>query len=641
MDKPSDIANKLISNEEEFIQLVEHLAVGVVKHLPDGSIVFANQKALELLGLTLDQLLGKTPSDPSWHVINEQGKEIPGNEHPAAIALSTKNAVRNVLMGVYRPVSKDRIWISTSAIPALDQFGNLKQVIVTFSEVSELKRKEIQLKETNRMVKGILDSSYDMIIVYNEKGEKLFLSNSVAEILGQSLETLYTLPAFSSVIKEDAKRTQLALDELKVKGTIKYFENRLVNSNGEILDFSWSGKWDAELKYIYLIGKNITNQKRHQEEILKSRRLFKFTTEVNDLILNATQPLDLYNGLCEIAVNTGGFEFAFVGLRDDINETIVPYRYAGSELGYLDYFRKHISIKNIPEGNGPSGRTIRDGKLYYCNDIANDPAMIVWRDEAIKRGFKSSLTMPVRVDNYTIAQIAIYANKPNFFTNEELDLMKRVNENINYAMSNFSIAEKHETAQIQLIKLSQAIEQSTSSIMITDVNGVFEYVNPAFCKTTGYNADELKGVKSSILKSGYTAQEEYTTLWQKISNKDSWAGKFCNRRKDGGLYWVNAYISPVVNTKGEITNYIGVEEDITQQKETLSSLENKNKKLAQIAWEQSHLVRAPLARIMGLVNLFKNDFISEDERDMYFNYLQISAEELDNVIKAIAIKTNE
>ena len=63
--------------------------------------------------------------------------------------------------------------------------------------------------------------------------------------------------------------------------------------------------------------------------------------------------------------------------------------------------------------------------------------------------------------------------------------------------------------------------------------------------------------------------------------------------------------------------------------------------MAQIAWEQSHLVRTPLARIMGLVNLFKNDFISEDERDMYFNYLQISAEELDNVIKAIAIKTNE
>ncbi|HPH36306.1 MAG TPA: PAS domain S-box protein [Sediminibacterium sp.] len=641
MNKPSDIVNKDISTEEEFIQLVEQLAVGVIKHLPDGSISLANKKALELLGLTKDQLIGKTPFDPSWHVINEQGQDMPGQLHPAAIALSTKTPKRNIIMGVYRPLTKDRVWILTSAVPELDQFENLKQIIVTFSEVSELKRKEISLNENNRMVKGILDSSYDMIIVYNEKGEKLFLSNSVAEILGHSIDTLYTLPPFSSVIEEDTKRTEAAIEELKIKGTIKYFENRLKTVNGEILEFSWSGKWDADLKYIYLIGKNITNQKKYQEELLKSRRLFKFTTEINDLILNAKQPLDLYNGLCEIAVNTGGFEFAFVGLRDDINETIVPYRYAGSELGYLDYFRKHISIKNIPEGNGPSGRTIRDGKLYYCNDIANDPAMIVWRDEAIKRGFKSSLTMPVRVDNYTIAQIAIYANKPNFFTNEELDLMKRVNENINYAMSNFSIAEKHETAQIQLIKLSQAIEQSTSSIMITDVNGVFEYVNPAFCKTTGYNADELKGVKSSILKSGYTAQEEYTTLWQKISNKESWSGEFCNRRKDGGLYWVNAYISPVVNTKGEITNYIGVEEDITQQKETLSSLENKNKKLAQIAWEQSHLVRAPLARILGMVNLFQNDFISNEEKAMYLNYLKVSAEELDAVIKAIAIKTND
>lgn len=629
------------SENEQFIALVENLAVGVVKHLPDSSIVLANNKALELLGLTKDQIIGKTPFDPSWHVINEQGTELPGNEHPAAIALSTKSPIRNMIMGVYRPLSKDRIWISTTAIPTLDQFGSLLHVIVTFSEVSELKRKELQLKETNRMVKGILDSSYDMIIVYNENGEKLFLSKSVAEILGYPIETLYTLPAFFSVIEEDAIRTELALDELKIKGTIKYFENRLVNASGDILDFSWSGKWDADLKYIYLIGKDITIQKKHQEELLKSRRLFKFSTEVNDLILNAKEPLELYNGICEIAVNTGGFEFAFVGLRDDTNETIVPFRYAGKEQGYLDYFRKHISIKNIPEGNGPSGRTIRDGKLYYCNDIAKDPMMVIWREAALKRGFKSSLTMPVRVDNYTIAQIAIYANKTHFFTNEELELMNRVNENINYAMNNFAIADKHDAIQSQLTKLSQAIEQSTTSIMITDVNGVFEYVNPSFCRTSGYTAEELKGLKASILKSGFTAENEYAILWQKISNKETWSGEFCNRRKDGGLYWVNAYISPVVNSKGDITNYIGVEEDITQQKETLSTLENKNKQLAQIAWEQSHLVRAPLARILGIVNLLKHELIQNEDKEKFIGHLQYSAEELDNIIQSIVFKTTE
>ncbi|OYW76463.1 MAG: histidine kinase, partial [Sphingobacteriia bacterium 32-37-4] len=68
---------------------------------------------------------------------------------------------------------------------------------------------------------------------------------------------------------------------------------------------------------------------------------------------------------------------------------------------------------------------------------------------------------------------------------------------------------------------------------------------------------------------------------------------------------------------------------------------NKNKRLAEIAWEQSHLVRAPLARILGMVNLFQNDFISNEEKAMYLNYLKVSAEELDAVIKAIAIKTND
>lgn len=641
MESPLFPSTNNISAEEQFIQLVENLSVGVVKHLPDASIALANKKALELLGLTNDQLIGKTPFDPSWHVINEQGQEMPGNLHPAAIALSTKSPVRNIIMGVYRPLTKDRVWILTTALPEIDQFGNLKQVIVTFSEVSELKRKEILLNENNRMVKGILDSSYDMIIVYNERGEKLFLSNSVAEILGHSIDTLYTLPPFSSVIEEDAKRTEAAIEELKIKGTIKYFENKLMTVNGEILNFSWSGKWDEDLKYIYLIGKNITNQKKYQEELLKSRRLFRFSTEVNDLILNAKEPLDLYNGICDIAVNVGGFEFAFVGLRDDINEKIIPYKYAGNEAGYLAYFKEHISIKDIPEGNGPSGRTIRDGKLYYCNDISNDPAMLIWRDEALKRGFKSSLTMPVRVDNYTIAQIAIYANKENFFTNEELELMTRINENINYAMNNFAVAEKHKIAQNKLITLSQAIEQSTTAIMITDTNGFFEYANPAFCNNTGYNVEELSGLKTNILKSGFTAESEYHNLWAKILNKESWSGEFCNRKKDGSLYWVNAYISPVVNSEGVITNFIGVEEDTTKQKETLSTLENKNKKLAEIAWEQSHLVRAPLARILGMVNLFQNDFISAEEKATYLNYLKVSAEELDAVIRAIAIKTND
>ena len=641
MKQPLLPSNLQSAAEEQFIQLIEHISVGVVKHRADLSIELANVKALQLLGLTKDQLIGKTSFDPSWHVIDEQGQVLAGEFHPVALALKTSKPVENMIMGVYRPISNDRIWIMATAIPQLDKTGAVAYITVTFSEIDAMKRKELKIAESNKIINSILEAAHDAIIVYNNQFEKVFISKSVAEISGYSLEELYSSKAFSLVAEWDLDYLHQIIQELKEKGSIKDKKLNIKTKQNQFLFFTWSGKWDEELKLAYLIGKNITEQIRYESALVQSKRIYQFSTEINDLILNAREPLDLYNGFCEIAVRTGGFIFAFVGLRDDINETIQPYKYAGAELGYLDYFKKHISIKNIAEGNGPSGRTIRDGKIYYCNDIANDPAMEIWREEALKRGFKSSLTMPIRVDDYTIAQIAIYANRADFFTEEELALMTRINENINFAMTNFSLEEKHHLAKAQIETLTLAIEQSTTSIMITDTNGIFEYANPSFCRSSGYSLSELIGLKTNILKSGFTSIDEYELLWNKIKNKESWVGEFCNRRKDGSLFWVKAYISPVVNSAGEITKFIGVEEDITQQKETLSNLESKSKQLARIAWEQSHLVRAPLARIMGLVNLFNNNIVTEDERLQYLKYLQVSAEELDAVIKAIVLKTNE
>jgi len=641
MNEPLLPADLSASNQQSFVDLIEHVAVGIVKHRADLSIVLANVKALQLLGLTKDQLIGKTSFDPSWNVIDEQGQLLPGELHPVSLALKLARPVENVIMGVFRPITRDRIWILTTAIPELDEKGAVRFITVTFSEIDALKKKELKIAESNKLINSILEASYDAIIVYNNQFEKIFISKSAADISGYSLEELYNSKPFSLIADSDLEVLKSVRAELREKGYFKDIQAKIKTKQNQYLDFTWSGKWDNELNLAYLIGKNITEQKSYELELIQSKRLFKFSTEINDLILNAKEPLDLYNGFCEIAVKTGGFVFAFVGIRDDINETIQPYKYAGEENGYLDYFKKHISIKNLPEGNGPSGKTIREGKIYYCNDIANDPAMEIWREEALKRGYRSSLTMPIRVDNYTVAQIAIYANRPDFFTDEELSLMSRINENINFAMTNFSLAEKHHLANAQIETLTMAIEQSTTSIMITDTNGFFEYVNPSFTKSSGYQLVELIGNKTSILKSGYTPREEYERLWSNIKNKESWVGEFCNKRKDGSLYWVKAYISPVVNAKGEITKFIGVEEDITQQKETLSNLETKNKQLARIAWEQSHLVRAPLARIMGLVNLFNNHLVSEEEQIKFLNYLQLSAEELDAVIKAIVLKTNE
>lgn len=120
--------------------------------------------------------------------------------------------------------------------------------------------------------------------------------------------------------------------------------------------------------------------------------------------------------------------------------------------------------------------------------------------------------------------------------------------------------------RLELLKLSQAVEQSPVSVLITDTAGIIEYVNPTFTRVTGYSAEELIGQNPRILKSGINDPEQYSSMWKSILAGDSWIGEFCNRRKDGSLYWESASIGPIRQPDGRITHYLGVKEDITQRK---------------------------------------------------------------------------
>jgi diguanylate cyclase (GGDEF)-like protein/PAS domain S-box-containing protein len=129
--------------------------------------------------------------------------------------------------------------------------------------------------------------------------------------------------------------------------------------------------------------------------------------------------------------------------------------------------------------------------------------------------------------------------------------------------------------------LWRAIEQLSASVVITDARGVIEYVNPFFCRLTGYSLAEAIGQKPSILKSGFAAPEMYCDLWQKISSGQEWRGQFHNRKKNGELYWEQASIAPVLDDAGSITHYIAVKEDITERKLAEVRLQRANEQLHQ------------------------------------------------------------
>jgi PAS domain S-box-containing protein len=118
----------------------------------------------------------------------------------------------------------------------------------------------------------------------------------------------------------------------------------------------------------------------------------------------------------------------------------------------------------------------------------------------------------------------------------------------------------------QLRKLSRAVEQSSSSVVITDLAGNIEYANPKFTEITGYALEEVMGQNPRVLKSGSQPQEFYADLWATITSGREWHGEFCNRRKNGELYWESASISPIRDASGEITHYVAIKDDITERR---------------------------------------------------------------------------
>lgn len=147
------------------------------------------------------------------------------------------------------------------------------------------------------------------------------------------------------------------------------------------------------------------------------------------------------------------------------------------------------------------------------------------------------------------------------------------NDSVEYIIGTGIDITERSKAEEKLRKLSHAVEQSPSSIIITDSRGNIEYVNARFTRLTGYIPEEVLGKNPRILKSGDTLPEEYKYLWEMITSSKEWRGEFHNKKKNGESYWEYASISPIRNPEGTITHFIAIKEDITERKRFESQLE--------------------------------------------------------------------
>ncbi|MBU0480427.1 MAG: response regulator [Proteobacteria bacterium] len=152
----------------------------------------------------------------------------------------------------------------------------------------------------------------------------------------------------------------------------------------------------------------------------------------------------------------------------------------------------------------------------------------------------------------------------NLKTNLEEEVSKRTGELISANYELQDVINDRSAVEKQMSRLAMAIEQASEEVMITDVQGVIEYVNPAFERVTGYSRREAIGSKPSILKSGEHDLQFYKNLWETISRGQVWRGRFVNRSRNGSRLVEDATISPVYDSQGKINGYVSVKRDVTE-----------------------------------------------------------------------------
>jgi PAS domain S-box-containing protein len=191
-------------------------------------------------------------------------------------------------------------------------------------------------------------------------------------------------------------------------------------------------------------------------------------------------------------------------------------------------------------------------------------------------------------------------------------------------------------------KLSKSIEQSPSIVMITDIYGNIEYVNPKFTEVTGYTSEEIIGQNPRFLKSGEMPSSFYEELWRSITSGGVWRGEFHNRKKNGELYWEWATITSIKNENDKTTNYIAIKEDISLRKQMEAELiiakekaeESDRLKSAFLA-NMSHEIRTPLNSIIGFSELLTDSAFEDDQKTQFIETIIANGNNLLNIISDI------
>jgi len=240
---------------------------------------------------------------------------------------------------------------------------------------------------------------------------------------------------------------------------------------------------------------DITEQKLAEEKIIHIARLYAFLSQINQAMVRTQSLEELFKTICEVAIISGQFRMAWVGLVDENEKSIKPEYWAGHNNGYLDQLI--ISTGFEISGSGPTGTSFRERKIIYCNDIATDPMMLPWKKEALKRGYKSSIAVPILRKDKILGILTLYAKESGFFSDDELRLLKEISDDITFAINAIDSENLRNQTEYELEnsrnELKTIYEHAPVMMCVIDKNSRILFANQAFSLLTGIPQETMIG----------------------------------------------------------------------------------------------------------------------------------------------------
>jgi PAS domain S-box-containing protein len=465
-----------------------------------------------------------------------------------------------------------------------DNIGDAHLIKEMLSESTTLRFGLVHAKRLSEARESLAREGFDIIV--------LDLSLPDGHGLDTFIQTRIAAPGIPIVIISGLDDEDLAIKSVQ-EGAQDYLIKGQVNSDLLVRSMRYAIERNQAEEALWKAYDEMEIRVRERTaELARTNRALKMLNECNQIIVRATNELDLLKKMCRTMVDIGGYRLAWVGFAEQGKERAVcPVAQANCDERYL----KTVSIAQLDTERGLSGEAIRTGKPYIVRDILNDSNFVSWRSEASKYGYLSAIAVPLISEGQAIGVLNVYAADLNAFESDEIKLLTELADNVAYALSALRSRKERQrmllTLQEMITALQESgkkyrilIEQASDGIFIFDRRGNIIDVNSMACQMLQFSRNEfLRLSMEDLVPAG-----EYDAA--NIRFSDLLAGKTVIAekrmlRKDRTL--ISVEMSTKMLEDGRLQTIV---RDLTERKRAKEALQQSNNLLKAITRAQSQFI---------------------------------------------------